>query len=50
MLIPIKFYAKLKCSLCDLGMLLNQLRIKYPFNGEYVNIPDKLDLYESESC
>jgi len=45
--LPIKFYTKPKCSLCDeVRIYLNWLRKDFPLEIEEVNILDDPDLYE----
>jgi hypothetical protein len=46
-ILPIKFYTKPKCSLCDVvGAFLTQLKKTYPLSVEEINILDDPDLYE----
>lgn len=45
--LPIKFYTKPKCSLCDeVRIFLNRLKKEFPLDIEEVNILDDPDFYE----
>ncbi len=45
--LPIKFYTKPKCSLCDeVRIFLTRLKKIYPLSVEEINILDDQDLYE----